>query len=128
MLEGGKTETGIAPLAEIQPTENEFVLERVLPAERNTNPLSSAIVSLKEQRRAEFSNVIALMREYNAKFDLDSAHLSEYLVNEAMTDLINRIRLTLKMTTEEKKKVGSWAFYTCFENDVLYLVDRADDF
>ena len=68
------------------------------------------------------------MREYNAKFELDSAHLPEYLVNEAMTDLINRIRLTLKMTTEEKEKVGSWAFYTCFENDVLYLVDRADDF
>jgi len=45
-----------------------------------------------------------------------------------MTDLINRIRLTLKMTTKEKEKVGSWAFYTCFENDVLYLVDRADDF
>ena len=48
MLEGGKTETGIVPLAEIQLTENEFDLERVLPAESYTNPLSTAIVSLKE--------------------------------------------------------------------------------
>ena len=48
VLEGGKTETGIVPLAEIQLTENEFDLERVLPAESYTNPLSFAIVSLKE--------------------------------------------------------------------------------
>ena len=68
------------------------------------------------------------MRDYNAKFELENPHLSEYLVNQAMTDLINRIRLTLKMTPEEKERVGSWAFYTCFQDDVLFLVDRADDF
>jgi hypothetical protein len=43
----GKSETGIVPLTETQPTENEFVLEGVVPAEPFTNPLSSAIVSLR---------------------------------------------------------------------------------
>jgi len=128
VLEGGKTETGIVPLTELQPTENEFVLDRVLPSETYANPLSSAIVSLNKERRAEFRNAVELMREYNAKLELQNSNLSEYLVNEAMADLINRIRLTLKMTPEEKEKIGSWAFYTCFENDVLYLVDRANDF
>lgn len=99
-----------------------------MPTDAFTNPLSSAIVSLKKERKTEFGNAIALMRDYNEKFELENPHLSVYLVNEALTDLINRIRLNLIMTPEEKQKVGSWAFYACFENDVLFLVDRADDF
>lgn len=128
VLEQAKTQTGLVALIEVQPTENEFTKNGELSAESCSNPLSSAIVEFKNERKAEFSNVVALMKNFNAKFELENAHLSEYLVDEALTDLINRLRLTLKMLPEEKEKVGSWAFYTCYENDILYLVDRADDF
>lgn len=52
-----------------------------MPAEVFTNPLSSAIVSLKKEQKAKFDNTILLMRDYNEKFERENPHFSKYLLD-----------------------------------------------
>ena len=55
--------------------------------------------------------------------------LSEYLVSIAFKDLATRLKLIGLLSQEERKLIGKWSFYTCYDDagKVLNFIDLADD-
>lgn len=107
--------------------DRNIVPERGEISESKLNPPSTALVILESKETAESAN--GLIPSDGLEFKGDDLPLSKYLLGVAFKDLNVRLKLIHLMSQEERKKVGFWSLYTCFDDwgQVLNFIDLADN-